>query len=277
MHRAFAAWVLRVLAHRPARRNSAIVASPKCSQRSILQATPQDDDRVVGRGVVRDRAGLQACTWLTLSGSLDARVDSIEQVERVWRVDVRDRGLQRPAFSLRHAHATLRKGTLAVDVGKQFVRWGKADILNPTDRFAPRDFLEVTDDEFLAVVRRSRAVPSADRNPSMSSWVPDVHAEPHAAPRAALGGASPQTLGTAGFVDLGPTFPQRSQYGARWNVVGAGIRAVAVVFRRVQSPAAVHGGSAVRPAAHRAPAHVRAAAHGGTDAARAAPLVHREG
>jgi D-serine dehydratase len=36
-------------------------------------------------------------------------------------------------------------------VGKQFVRWGKADIVTPTDHFAPRDFLGVIDNEFLPV------------------------------------------------------------------------------------------------------------------------------
>ena len=63
-----------------------------------------------------------------------------------------DRALQRPALVAAPGRATLRRGTLTVDLGKQFIRWGKADILNPTDRFAPRDFLEVTDDEFLAVI-----------------------------------------------------------------------------------------------------------------------------
>ena len=99
------------------------------------------------------------------------RLDNLEQVERKWRLDVRDRGTRRPALSLRHAVATLRRGTLAVDVGKQFIRWGKADILNPTDRFAPRDFLEVTDDEFLAVtgarVQYERGSHSIDL-----AWVP---------------------------------------------------------------------------------------------------------
>ena len=47
-------------------------------------------------------------------------------LERVWRIDVRDRGVQRPPLSLRHARVTLRKGTLTADLGKQFVRWGKA-------------------------------------------------------------------------------------------------------------------------------------------------------
>ena len=107
-----------------------------------VQAAPQDDDRVLTEALFRLEPAYRPVDWLTLSGSIDARIDSAEQVERVWRIDVRDRGLQRPAFSVRHAHATLRKGTLAVDLGKQFVRWGKADILNPTDRFAPRDFLD---------------------------------------------------------------------------------------------------------------------------------------
>ena len=131
---------------------------------------------------------------------------------------MRDRGLQRPAFSLRHARATLRRGTLAVDLGKQFIRWGKADILNPTDRFAPRDFLEVTDDEFLAVIgargQYERGAHSID-----VVWVPDVHAEPHAAARAPLGAVRRRRRSARpGSSIWAPAFPERSQYGARWNV-----------------------------------------------------------
>ena len=116
------------------------------------QATPQDDDRLVAEALFRIEPAYRVAEWMTLSGSIDTRVDTVHQVERDWRIDVRDRRLQRPALSLRHAQVTLRKGRLTGNVGKQFVRWGKADILNPTDRFAPRDFLEVTDDEFLAVI-----------------------------------------------------------------------------------------------------------------------------
>ena len=144
-------------------------------------------------------------SWLTLAGSIDARIDTIGQVEREWRFDVRDRGLQRPAFSLRDARATVRRGTLAVDLGKQFIRWGKADILNPTDRFAPRDFLEVTDDEFLAVIgargQYERGAHSVD-----VVWVPTF--TPSRTPL--IGGRwaplQPQTFGTTGFLDLGPCF-----------------------------------------------------------------------
>lgn len=185
------------------------------------QATPQDNDRMGVEALFRFEPAYKPADWLVLSGSIDARTDTLELVERAWRVDVRDRGLQRPPLSLRHAIVTFRKGTFAVDIGKQFVRWGKADILNPTDRFAPRDFLEVTDDEFLAVtgarVRYERGSHSIDIV-SVPAFTPS---------RIPLIGhrwapVQPQTLGTTGFVDLDPTFPDRAQYGARWNVLGPG-------------------------------------------------------
>lgn len=185
------------------------------------RAAPQDDERVAIEALFRIEPAYRAADWLTLSGSIDARLDTIEQVQRAWRIDVRDRSLQRPALSLRHARATLRKGTLSVDLGKQFVRWGKADILNPTDRFAPRDFLEVTDDEFLAVIgargQYERSSHSID-----FVWVPTF--TPSRTPLIGRRWApiQPQTLGTTGFIDLDPTFPDRSQYGARWNVLGPG-------------------------------------------------------
>ena len=185
------------------------------------QSTPQDDEHVVLEAWFRIEPAYRPADWLTLSGSIDARVDTIDQVERAWRVDVRDRGLRRPSLSLRHARATVRKGSLTVDVGKQFIRWGKADILNPTDRFAPRDFLEVTDDEFLAVIgargQYTRASHAVD-----VVWVPTF--TPSRTPLVGRRWAplQPQTLGTTGFVDVDPMFPDRSQYGARWNVLGPG-------------------------------------------------------
>jgi hypothetical protein len=185
------------------------------------QVAPQDDDRAALEALFRIESAYRPIEWLTVSGSIDARIDTLEYVERTWLVDVRDRRFQRPPLSLRHAHATLRKGTLAVDLGKQFVRWGKADILNPTDRFAPRDFLEVTDDEFLAVMG---ARGQYERGPHTVDvvWVPAF--TPSRTPL--IGGrwapAQPQTLGAAGFVDLDSAFPDRSQYGARWNVLGPG-------------------------------------------------------
>lgn len=185
------------------------------------QTTPQDADRVAVEGRFRFEPAYRAASWLTLSGSGDARIDNLGLVDRTWRLDVRDRGVQRPAFSLRHAAATLRRGPVAIGLGKQFIRWGKADILNPTDRFAPRDFLEVTDDEFLAVtgtrVQYERGAHSVD-----VVWVPLFTPSRIPLMGRRWAAATPQTPGSTGFIDLEPTFPRRSQYGARWNARGSG-------------------------------------------------------
>jgi hypothetical protein len=185
------------------------------------QTTLQDDRRAGVEALVRVEPAYKPANWLTLSGSLDARADTFKQVEHTWRLDVRDRRSLRPALSLRHATAALRRGTFTVDLGKQFVRWGKADILNPTDRFAPRDFIEVTNDEFLAVTgirgRYERGAQSFD-----IVWIPTF--TPSRLPLLGRRWApvQPQTLGTSAFVDPDVLFPDRSQYGARWNVLGRG-------------------------------------------------------
>ena len=104
------------------------------------QTTPRDHDRIALEGHVRFEPAYKPAGWLTLSSSFDARIDNLEQVERRWRIDIRDRTLARPALSIRQAAATFRGHGVTADIGKQFIRWGKADILTPTDRFAPRDF-----------------------------------------------------------------------------------------------------------------------------------------
>ena len=184
------------------------------------QSSLQQDERVGVEALIRFEPAYKPVGWLTLSGSIDARGDTYEQVEREWRLDVRDRSLRRPALALRDARATLRKGTFALDVGKQFLRWGKADILNPTDRFAPRDFLEVTDDEFLAVTgvrgQYERGSHSIDL-----VWVPTF--TPSRTPLVGGRWAPVQPPpGATGFLDLDPRLPHRSQYGARWNLLGPG-------------------------------------------------------
>ena len=197
----------------------------------------------------------KAAPWLTLSGSFDARLDNLEQVEREWRLDVRDRGSAAAgALAARRATRRCDEGPLAVDVGKQFIRWGKADILNPTDRFAPRDFLEVTDDEFLAV---TGARAQYERGPHSIDvvWVPIVHAEPHAAARRRWAPLPPQTLGATGFLDLGADVSDAFAVRCALERARSGFRGLAVVFRWLQSPAAVHDATAVRSAARRTSAH----------------------
>lgn len=183
------------------------------------QVTPQDDDRLGLEGHVRFEPAYKPVEWLTLVSSVEARLESLEQVERSWRIDFRDRGLRRPALSIRQAGATIRKGRVTADIGKQFIRWGKADILTPTDRFAPRDFLDVPDGEFLAVTGARLQYGTGSYSLDLV-WVPMF--TPSRIPL--LGrrwAAIPAAPGPVRF-SQSVTFPDRPQYGARWGFNGSG-------------------------------------------------------
>jgi hypothetical protein len=185
------------------------------------QAAPKDDDRLAVEGGLRFEPAYKLSAWLTLTGSFEGRLDNLEQIERKWRLDWRDRGTRRPALAVRQASATLRKGRLFADIGKQFIRWGKADILTPTDRFAPRDFLEVTNGEFLAVTG-TRLQYEAGAHLLDVAWVPFF--TPSRTPlfdrRWAV---TPQIQGPLELVDRGAIFPRRSQVGARWRFIGSDV------------------------------------------------------
>ena len=116
------------------------------------QTTPSDSGRAIGDVLLRYEMAYKLTPWLKFNGAIDGRTDTHRQTERQWRVDWQDRGMLRPAVSLRRFSLTANKGKWTVEAGKQFIRWGKADILNPLDRFAPRDFLNVVDTEYLAVM-----------------------------------------------------------------------------------------------------------------------------
>jgi hypothetical protein len=115
------------------------------------QRAANDSRRLVGDLLAREDVFVRASSWLRLAGGVDVRGNSYNQVERSWRIRFDDRTTRRPALAVRRLSATLSRGGLVLDVGKQVVRWGKVDIVTPTDRFAPRDYLTVIDNEFLAV------------------------------------------------------------------------------------------------------------------------------
>src|SRR5262249_30592077 len=116
------------------------------------QTARNDSGQAVGYGILRWEPSYKFTPWLKLSASFDARADSHRQAERAWRVDADDRSILRPSFSMRRFSATLHKGEFTAELGRQFIRWGKADILNPTDRFAPKDYLaSVVDSDFMGV------------------------------------------------------------------------------------------------------------------------------
>jgi hypothetical protein len=186
--------------------------------RSVLypQEAPGDDRQVLVEGLVRYEPTVRMAPWLRAFGGIDLRTDSWDQTDGEWQPDIRDRGVLRPTVSIRRLSANINRGGLNLDLGKQFIRWGKTDILVPTDRFAPRDFIEVTNDEFLAVTG-VRLVYEASRHTFDVVWIPWFTPS-----RAPLPGS--RWFPVPDIPDLPPLtttadFPEGPQLGIRWSVV----------------------------------------------------------
>jgi len=179
------------------------------------QTTPADDRRAGADVLVRYEPSVRPAPWLSIAASFDARIDTLDQVDRVWRIDWLDRTRLRPALSVRRLSVTLNRSGLNVAVGRQFIRWGRADILNPTDRFAPRDFMDVVVSDFLAVAGVRLTYEREGRTIDLA-WVPRFTPS-----RLPLAGrrwdASSRVTEIVATVDGGVEYPGGSQFGARWN------------------------------------------------------------
>jgi hypothetical protein len=155
---------------------------------------------------------------LKIFGTTETRTDTHRQSERRFYVNFGDRRRQRPPFSIRRASVQYNRGRFTAEVGKQLIRWGKADILNPTDRFAPRDFLTVVDAEYLGVLAGRLVYETASDSIELvvqprftPSRLPLINQRWSNVP--------------PGIQELGPQYPGGVQYGARWNHLGAGYEA----------------------------------------------------
>ena len=185
------------------------------------QTAPNDSGQMVNETLLRWEVSYQATPWLKLNGAFDAETDSHRQVEREWTLDFDGRSILRPAFSLRRYSATLHKGRVTAEFGRQFIRWGTTDFLNPTDRFAPKDYLSnVIDPDFLGVVA-ARVTVEAGNDSFDLLWQPwfTPSRTPLLDQRWTV--IPPQANGVA-IEDLGARYPGGSQYGARWNHTGSG-------------------------------------------------------
>jgi len=185
------------------------------------QTGAQDRARVVGEGLLRYEAAWTTAPGLRLSGAVDARADTHRQVERSGGVSWFDRDRRRPALAVRRFSAAYRAGPLTIEAGKQLIRWGKADILNPTDRFAPRDYLAVVDNEFLGVTavrltyeRGSDTVDLVWSPRFTPSRLPLLDQRWVVIPR-----GLPEELR---LVEAGARLPGGPQFGVRWNRLGGG-------------------------------------------------------
>ena len=184
------------------------------------QKAPNDSAQAVDQAAIRWDASYKLTPWLKLNGSLEALADTHQQVNRDARLDLDDRTIQRPALSLREFSATIHKGKVTAEIGRQIIRWGKTDILTPTDRFAPKDYLSsVVDSDFLAVP--AARVTIANATDSLDAiWQPWF--TPSRTPLLdQRWTALPTSLNGVTIVDAGARYPGRSQFGLRWNHIAS--------------------------------------------------------
>jgi hypothetical protein len=203
-------------------------AAQPYSQRGFLefrnflypQTAATDRARFVSEALLRYEAGYQAAPTVKLNLSLDARFDSHRQFAREARLDVLDQNAPRPALSLRRASLTWHRGGATVEAGRQFVRWGKADLLNPTDRFAPRDYLNPLLTDYLGV---TAARLTYERGPHTLDLVFVPLFTPSRVPLLGQRWAVlPEGLPPIALRDEGARYPGRGQAGLRFSRAGAG-------------------------------------------------------
>src|SRR5688572_11481932 len=181
------------------------------------QDAPNDHVNAVGDVLAREEVFVKPTGWIQFAAGLDARANTYDQVRRGWRLDFNDRTLLRPAWSVRRLSATVQYRRVTVDAGKQIIRWGKTDIVTPTDYFAPRDFLNVVDAEFLAVTGIRGSL-------QLGTETIEVVVVPHLTPsRMPLPtqrwAAIPPGAGSVRLVDSGAHLPDGMQTGVRWSHV----------------------------------------------------------
>jgi len=202
---------------------AAVAYGQNFSQRGFLETTalvypqtaPNDSAHVVGEALFRYEAFYKLAN-LRFAGAIDARTDTHQQTARDWGGIWWDRTRRRPLLAVRRLSATYTRGRLTVEAGKQLIRWGKADVLTPTDRFAPRDFLNVVDSDFLPIT-------AARVTYGTQSDTVDVILSPRLTPsRVPLLNQRWAVLPPGIPVhELDPDLPGGPQFGARWNHIGA--------------------------------------------------------
>src|SRR5204863_9730034 len=127
-----------------------------------------------------------------------------------------DREIRRPLGEIRRLSATYHNGPLTFEIGKHFIRWGKSDIVTSTDRFAPRDFLAVVDNDFLAVTA-ARVNFEKGTNTIEAVWSPRFTPSRIPIANQRWVPTQPESFVPIKVTDLGADFPRGAQSGIRWN------------------------------------------------------------
>jgi hypothetical protein len=179
------------------------------------QTAPGDSARAAADALLNYELSYKLSQKWSVSAAIEADTDTHRTYERRLHFSWQDRETLRPAFALRRLAARYSSGKLILEFGKQLIRWGKADILNPTDRFAPKDFLNVVQTEYLGVMA-ARAQYGTQSNTLEVVYVP--YFTPSRMPLLNQRW-TPLPEGLA-IQDQGSQFPGGPQFGGRWNHIG---------------------------------------------------------
>jgi len=183
---------------------------------NVPQDAPNDTTNNIGDLLIREDVFVKPADWIQFAAGAEVRANTHGQVAATF--DMTDREVKRPALSIRRLSATLTHGPFTVDLGKQFIRWGKTDIVTPTDRFAPRDFLNVIDADFLPVLGVRGNVRRGDDNIE-AVWVPVF--TPSRIPLLDQRWAVIPPGAPTSITQVPSQFPSGPQSGVRWNHAGS--------------------------------------------------------
>ena len=197
-------------------------AAQTFSQRGFLefrneifpQTQINDSSHLISEALLRWEGLLKLPDDWQINASFDARADTHDQFTRDARLDLLDQDPQRPALSLRRISLTWHRGPITIGLGRQFIRWGKADLINPEDRFAPRDFTNVLQPDYLGVTAARVTYEQG------SETLDAVYAPWFTPSRTPL--FNERWVPVPNLPDQGSQIPGRGQAGLRWNHLGAG-------------------------------------------------------
>ncbi len=107
----------------------------------------------LAKGVTRFKVWSKAILSKNLSwrATYDLRLETHRDIDRSRWLDTTDRGLLQPAGSLGEFYVDLKLNGTDLRVGRQEIRWGRADGYNPTDNLIPYDYLDTSAGERMAV------------------------------------------------------------------------------------------------------------------------------
>jgi hypothetical protein len=193
------------------------------------QAAPNDPTQLIAEAQLRVEPSFQVRRLVSIAASIEGRIDSHRRTTE--RPDLRfwDRTLRRPSIAVRALTATVARGPVTIELGKQFLRWGQSDIISPTDYFTPRDYVVTVSSEPMAVTAARFTLAGAQHalelayTPRMTPSRMPLLDHRWIGLGAAAAGLQLENAETR--------YSRRPQYGARWRYTGRVLEASASFFQ----------------------------------------------